>query len=80
MNLLISFGQSNPGVRDLQQVLNHVWRGAGAALATDGIFGAKTLSRVREFQRQQGFQADGIVGPVTARGLVGCVFNRIRSG
>lgn len=34
-------------------------------LVTDGIFGAKTLTRVKAFQRNNGLMADGIVGPLT---------------
>lgn len=34
-------------------------------LITDGIFGAKTLTRVKAFQRNKSLVADGIVGPLT---------------
>lgn len=35
----------------------------------DGIFGSKTESAVRYFQRKNGLVEDGIVGPATAKKL-----------
>ena len=46
----------------LQQALNALGFACGA---TDGIFGAFTERAVREFQRNAGLVADGIVGPST---------------
>jgi hypothetical protein len=40
-------------------------------LKTDGIFGPRTLDRVREFQTNSGLAADGIVGPLTLAALNG---------
>lgn len=37
----------------------------------DGVWGRRTLSAVRAFQRAHGLTADGIVGPLTARALLG---------
>ncbi|WP_058234608.1 C40 family peptidase [Devriesea agamarum] len=37
----------------------------GARIAVDGVFGRDTLNAVRDFQRSQGLQVDGIVGPLT---------------
>ncbi len=48
-------------VIDLQQQLN----ARGAKLTVEGDFGAKTQQAVREFQREHGLLADGIVGPRT---------------
>ena len=39
------------------------WKLGG--LAVDGIFGLRTETRVKEFQRSKGLVADGIVGPKT---------------
>ncbi len=48
----------------LQQALNALGFACGAS---DGIFGAFTERAVREFQRNAGLTADGIVGPNTVR-------------
>jgi hypothetical protein len=48
----------------LQQALSVLGFACGAI---DGIFGAFTERAVREFQRNAGLPADGIVGPETAR-------------
>lgn len=37
--------------------------------ATDGVYGSRTRTAVRAFQLAVGLQADGIVGPKTARAL-----------
>lgn len=47
-----------PAVTELQQQLN----ARGATLRVDGDFGRSTQAAVREFQRQNGLTADGIVG------------------
>ncbi|HEY3441282.1 MAG TPA: peptidoglycan-binding domain-containing protein [Paludibaculum sp.] len=57
-------GASGQAVRALQDVLNFQMR-RGVPLRVDGIFGAKTDARVREFQAALGLKADGIVGPLT---------------
>ncbi len=49
----------------LQSRLNLKPPSALPPLATDGIFGPKTLARVKEFQKNNGLQVDGIVGPIT---------------
>ncbi len=40
-------------------------RELGYTIGVDGIFGPQSDERTREFQRDQGILADGIVGPVT---------------
>lgn len=54
-------------VRLLQEALNVLGFACGVA---DGIFGAFTERAVREFQRNAGLPADGIVGAETVRGIV----------
>jgi hypothetical protein len=50
----------------LQDALNVLGFACGAS---DGIFGAYTERAVREFQRNAGLPADGIVGPETVRAI-----------
>ena len=54
-----------PDVRALQERLVEL----GFEMNPDGEFGPMTDVAVTEFQRQQGFEADGIVGPDTRRAL-----------
>jgi peptidoglycan hydrolase-like protein with peptidoglycan-binding domain len=60
---VLRFGAQGAEVRRLQAAFNLV--PGGTKLATDGIFGAQTHSRVCSFQNQQGLVADGIVGSLT---------------
>lgn len=60
-------GSRGPEVRELQELLN----AAGAALATDGIFGPATRDAVVAFQRQRGLAPDGVVGRDTWAALAG---------
>ena len=53
--------QQGPAVRELQVQLN----ARGATLQVDGDFGRNTQKAVRDFQRSQGVDADGIVGQDT---------------
>jgi peptidoglycan hydrolase-like protein with peptidoglycan-binding domain len=55
-------GSRGGEVKELQNKLNAKGFNCGAA---DGIFGSKTDSAVRSFQRANGLVADGIVGPKT---------------
>jgi peptidoglycan hydrolase-like protein with peptidoglycan-binding domain len=54
-------------VKDLQQRLNAA--GADPPLKDDGAFGPLTRSAVEQFQRQQGLEVDGRVGPRTLAAL-----------
>jgi hypothetical protein len=64
MNPTLRYGSRGNYVQMLQQGLNQL-PSALPALATDGIFGTKTVARVREFQSKQNLAIDGIVGPNT---------------
>lgn len=56
----------NPeAVTELQELLNRL----GAKLEIDGVFGPDTQEAVAAFQDRHGLDADGIVGPLTARAL-----------
>ncbi len=55
-------GSQGFAVRELQNLLN----GKGFPVgAVDGVFGAKTKKAVMAFQRAQGLDPDGVVGPKT---------------
>ena len=51
-----------PVVKTAQIRLGHLGFDAGHP---DGVFGRKTKSAVRHFQRWQGLTSDGVVGPIT---------------
>jgi hypothetical protein len=67
----LSIGNTGKDVTDVQLSLNNRRPMLLPFLATDGIFGAKTDARVREFQRNNGLKIDGIVGPITRAALAG---------
>lgn len=59
--LKLSKGSKSTDVRFLQYLLFlH-----GKSLAFDGVFGAKTQSAVKDFQKESGLDADGVVGVLT---------------
>ena len=58
-NETLKSGSKGTQVKYLQQFLN--WYG-NYKLATDGIFGPKTLAAVKSFQKKEGLVVDGIVG------------------
>lgn len=72
---IIKQGQSGARVTAVQHLLRH----HGYKLNADGSFGGVTQQAVKDFQRQQGLQADGVVGgrtiaalaPTTQRGANG---------
>ncbi len=59
----VGLGSTGSAVKTLQTQLNA--KGANPQLAVDGIFGPKTLEAVLKFQRANGLDDDGIVGPLT---------------
>lgn len=58
---LVRRGSKGTDVRHAQSRLN----AHGFNLAVDGVFGPRTDTAVRRFQRARGLVADGIVGPLT---------------
>jgi peptidoglycan hydrolase-like protein with peptidoglycan-binding domain len=68
-------GSVGPAVRAVQDQINFRNNKDGRTLAVDGIFGPKTATAVKTFQRAMsaevtGFAVDGIVGPQTWQALV----------
>jgi spore coat assembly protein SafA len=61
-NVTLRRGATGEHVRDLQQELKKAGFDPGPI---DGVFGPRTESAVRTFQRAAGLQVDGIVGPRT---------------
>ncbi len=57
----IQYGSTGDDVKKLQEELNKY----GYGLDTDGIFGVKTQSAVRDYQKNNGLSVDGIVGQKT---------------
>ena len=55
---MLSYGSSGDDVKELQKALNN----SGYSLDVDGIFGTKTQSAVKEYQKSKGLSVDGIVG------------------
>jgi|GEM_PF-1522323 len=62
---LVKRGSRGDRVHDIQEKLN----AHGANLEQDGVFGSRTQQAVRDFQRANGLQVDGIVGPETRAAL-----------
>lgn len=65
----LRWGSRGGNVADLQSGLNQ----NGARIAEDGVFGARTHAAVKDFQRSNGLQVDGVVGPDTRGALNGGV-------
>jgi peptidoglycan hydrolase-like protein with peptidoglycan-binding domain len=63
---LIQEGSSGPLVKQLQDRLKEKGFNPGTI---DGVFGLGTKSAVRAFQKANGLEADGVVGPATWKAL-----------
>ncbi len=64
--LTVKQGSSGETVKIIQQKLKNWGYYTGKV---DGVFGAKTKSAVQYFQRKNGLNADGVVGPATAKAM-----------
>jgi peptidoglycan hydrolase-like protein with peptidoglycan-binding domain len=64
MNRTLRYGSTGDDVRKLQEGLNQV-ASSLAKLNVDGVYGAKTTAKAKEFQRNNNLVSDGIVGPLT---------------
>lgn len=65
MPVTIFFGSIGSNVSQLQSALNQLAPTGLPRLVVDGMFGALTLGRVKEFQDLNDLVPDGIVGPLT---------------
>lgn len=63
----IRYGDDGPEVKALQEQLN----GAGYQVTADGDFGKTTEVAVKAFQKDRGLDADGVVGQMTYKALMG---------
>lgn len=63
------FPDTTPDRRPLVERLQRALNKAGHPTDVDGLFGAGTERALKAFQRSQGLQVDGIVGPATWRAL-----------
>jgi len=66
-NVVLRQGSRGVDVTQLQFILNIISRFYPEipSVIEDGVFDARTLNSVREFQRRFGLNADGVVGPAT---------------
>ena len=75
LNYLAASGYTNPAalVKTVQRLLNALeYKGKdGKALALDGDFGTNTACAVKAYQTAQKLAADGIVGALTWKALLG---------
>jgi peptidoglycan hydrolase-like protein with peptidoglycan-binding domain len=65
MHPTLRLGSSGAAVVELQTKLNRRPPSSFPPLDADGMFGNRTLARVREFQSRQSLAADGVVGQQT---------------
>jgi peptidoglycan hydrolase-like protein with peptidoglycan-binding domain len=64
----IKTGSKGPAIKVLQCLLNAMEE--GIKITVDGLFGAKTKSRVLAIQKSSGLKEDGIVGKETRIALM----------
>ncbi len=60
-------GDSGEDIRVVQTRLGVL----GYSVEADGIYGQATAGAVRAFQEEHGLEADGLIGPITYRALIG---------
>lgn len=65
---LLKYGASGDAVKDMQEKLITLGYSCGSA-GSDGVFGNGTLKAVKQFQKDNGLEMDGIYGEQTAATL-----------
>lgn len=71
---VIRYGSRGDDVVHIQQMLNKAVS-TKPELVTDGIYGTKSATRAKQFQRNSQLTADGIVGPKTWAKLIALLKN-----
>lgn len=61
----VKYGDTGPEVKQVQEHLK--W--FGYSVATDGVFGPQTLKAVKKWQKANGLEEDGVVGPITSQSM-----------
>src|SRR5215510_591295 len=64
------FDGTSPELRNAVKELQTLLETDGFAIGVDGLFGRNTEAAVKRFQREQGLDDDGIVGPLTWAALL----------
>jgi hypothetical protein len=65
------FDHTSPELRDEVRELRRALNSEGLSVDADGLFGRDTEAAVKRFQREQGLDDDGVVGPLTWAALLG---------
>jgi murein DD-endopeptidase MepM/ murein hydrolase activator NlpD len=65
LRLSAGYPDVSPHLRDEVKILQRSLMGWGFGMTADGIFGPGTEKAVKTFQRRQGLNDDGVVGPRT---------------
>ena len=68
---LLKRGDVSGAVLSVQVLLIYKWAVSCGPDGADGDFGPNTETAVKAFQRHYGLEADGVVGPLTWRKLIG---------
>ena len=79
----LQYFSHGPFVVELQTKLNVLMPGALPPLKVDGVYGDRTVARVKQFQKSRGLIPDGVVGAQTWAAVDGTIseFHRaVRSG
>lgn len=67
-SISLSAGSSGSDVEKVQTLLNMRNK---CGLMVDGVFGSRTFECVKDFQKKNNIEADGVVGPITCNYLIG---------